>query len=133
MAKVKKETRSVRTFKVNKNSKYQYMQCDNAYNPERPFCHNTIKDGDEYLTVILTFDDGYKMRYDFCEGCMHAKLSEEEIENARGNKRQTKNTRIQTLVNEIRNRLETYYVSDKTALAEIEAKLEEIVNISNGK
>lgn len=81
MLTVTKETLSVKTFKVNK--KFAYLQCDNAYNPERPHCHNMIKDGDEYLTVIWTFDDGNKMRYDFCEGCMRAKLSEEEIEKAR--------------------------------------------------
>lgn len=133
MAAVKKETRRVRKFKANKNGAYQYIQCDNAYSPERPYCHNTIKDGDEYLTVILKLEDGCEMRYDFCEGCMHAKLSEEEIENARENKRQTKNARIQTLVNEIHQRIEKYVVGNPNALAEIEEALDEIVNISNGK
>lgn len=128
MATVKKETLSVKTFKAKKN--FTYLQCDNAYHPEHPYCHNTIKDGDEYLTAIRKFDTGDIMRYDFCEGCMRAKLSEEEIEKERVTKgTQTKAARVQTLVNEIRTGLKAYERYDPIGWAPIEAGLDEIVRI----
>lgn len=131
---VKKETSSVRTFKAKKNDLYKYIQCDNAYDPKRPYCHNTIKDGDEYLTVICKFDTGDIMRYDYCEGCMRAKLSEEEIEKIRVPKKtQTKTTRIQTLIKEVRNKLEAYDGHDLKGLEAIETTLDEIVRITKGR
>lgn len=127
---VKKETRSVKTFKAKKNT--TYLQCDNAYNPEHPYCHNTIKDGEEYLVAICKFDDGYMMRYDYCEGCMRAKFSEEEIDKARPTKKtQAKENRVQTLVDEIRRRLKTYDGNDKEELAAMETVLDEIIALSN--
>lgn len=109
-----------------------YLQCDNAYNSEHPYCHNTIKDGEEYLVEIYKLDDGCKMRYDYCKGCMRAKFSKEEIENARVVKKsQTKGARIQTLVDEIRRRLKTYNGNDKEGLAAMETALDEIVSITN--
>lgn len=132
MATVKKETRSVKTFKANKN--FTYLQCDNAYNPERPYCHNMIKDGDEYLTVLRKFDTGDIMRYDFCEGCMRAKLSEEEIEKIRVQKKtQTKAARIKTLVNEVRNGLAAYDGYNLKGLEAMENALDEIVRIAKGE
>lgn len=127
---VKKETLSVKTFKAKKNT--TYLQCDNAYDPERPYCHNTIKDGEEYLMAIYKFDDGCIMQYDYCEGCMREKFSEEKIEKARGAKKsQTKGARIQTIVDDIRRRLKTYNGSDPTGLAAMETALDKIVAITN--
>lgn len=130
---MKKETISVKTFKAKKNCTYQYMQCDNAYDAEHfPYCKNTIQDGQEYLMVIRKYDNGCTMRYDYCEGCMRAKFSEEEIEKARGRKSaQAKENRVQTLVDEIRSKLKTYDGNDKEVLSTIETSLDEIVAITN--
>ena len=63
---------------------------------------------------------------------MRAKLSEEEIEKARGTKKsQTKENRIQTLVEDIRRRLKTYDGNDKAGMAAIESSLDEITALSN--
>lgn len=136
MASVKRETFCVKTFKAKRNDTYKYLQCENAYNPELPHCHNTIKDGDEYLTVLYEFDDGCKMLYDFCEGCMRAKLSEEEIEKlreAKGTKTKTKAVSVQALVNEIRSMLTAYDGHDLKGLEAMENALDEIVRITKGK
>ena len=78
--------------------------------------------------------DGYMMRYDYCEGCMRAEFSEEEIEKARSTKKtQAEDNRIQTLVDEIRRRLKTYDGSDKAGLAAIETALDEIKSLAKGR
>jgi len=127
---VKKETLSVKTFRSKKNA--TYLQCDNAYNQEHPYCHNTIKDGEEYLMAICKFEGGYMMRYDYCEWCMRAKFSEDEIDKARGRKNaQAKDNKIQTLVDDIRLRLKTYDGNDKEGLSAIETALDEITSLAN--
>ena len=130
---VKKETLSVKTFRSKKS--VTYLQCDNAYHPaEHPYCHNTIKDGEEYLVAICKFDDGYTMRYGYCEGCMRAEFSEEEVEKARSTKKtQAEDNRIQTLVDEIRRRLKTYDGNDKVGLAAMETALDEIISLAKGE
>lgn len=129
--KIKNETLSVKTFKAKKN--VTYLQCDNAYDAEHfPYCQNTIKDGQEYLMAIRKYDNGCTMRYDYCEGCMRAKFSEEEIKKARGVKNtKSKDNRIQTLVEDIRRRIKTYDGNDKEGLAEIETALDEIIALSH--
>jgi hypothetical protein len=128
---VTKETLSVKTFRSKKNT--TYMQCENAYNVERfPYCRNTIQDGQEYITRVLKFNDGYVLQRNYCEGCMRAEFSEEEIEKARPTKKtQVKENRIQTLVEDIRRRLKTYDGNDKSGLASIETALNEIIVIAN--
>lgn len=128
---VKKETLSVRTFKAKKN--FTYMQCENAYNVECfPYCKNTIQDGQEYITRVRKFNDGYTIQSYYCEGCMRAEFFDEEIEKARLTKKaQTKENRIQTLVDEIRSRLKTYDGNDKAELASIEMALDEIIALSH--
>ena len=130
---VKKETISVKTFKAGKNA--TYLQCSNAYSPEHPHCHNTIKDGEEYLVSVCTFDNGYTIQDYYCGGCVRAnKHLEEEFEKERGAKpSETKVSRILTLVDDIRLRLKTYDGNDKIALKDIETSLDEISRIENGR
>ena len=130
---VKKETISVKTFKAGKNT--TYLQCGNAYRPEHPHCHNTIKDGEEYIVSVCTFDDGYTIQDYYCEGCVRAdKHLEWEFEKAHDAKpSKPKVHRIQDLVEEIRLRLKTYDGNDKMVLKDIETTLDEILRIENSR
>ena len=130
---VKKETISVKTFKAGKNA--TCLQCSNAYSPEHPHCHNTIKDGEEYLVSVCTFEDGYILQDYYCEGCVRDnKHLEAEFEKARDAKpSKPKGNRIRELVDDIRNRLKTYDGNDKRALKDIETALDEILRIENGR
>ena len=127
---VKKETICVKTFKAGKNS--TYLQCSNAYSPEHPHCHNTIKDGEEYLVSVCTFEDGYILQDYYCEGCVRDnKHLEAEFEKAHDAK--PKGSRIRELVDDIRLRLKTYDGNDKRSLKSIETALDEILRIENGR
>ena len=130
---VKKETISVKTFKAGKNA--TCLQCSNAYSPEHPHCHNTIKDGEEYLVSVCTFEDGYILQDYYCEGCVRDnKHLEAEFEKARGGKpSKPKGNRIRELVDDIRIRLKTYDGNDKRSLKAIETALDEILRIENGR
>ena len=113
---VKKETISVKTFKAGKNA--TYLHCSNAYSPEHPHCHNTIKDGEEYLVSVCTFEDGYILQDYYCEGCVRDnKHLEAEFEKAHDAK--PKGSRIRELVDDIRLRLKTYDGNDKVSLKAI--------------
>lgn len=130
---VKKETISVKTFKAGKNA--TYLQCSNAYSPEHPHCHNTIKDGEEYLVSVCTFEDGYILQECYCEGCVrdnkHLEVEFEKAHDAKPSK--PKGNRIRELVDDIRIRLKTYDGNDKISLKAIETALDEILRIENSR
>ena len=130
---VKKETISVKTFKAGKTA--TYLQCSNAYSPEHPHCHNTIKDGEECLVSVCTFKDGYILQDYYCEGCVrdnkHLEVEFEKAPDARPSK--PKGSRIRELVDDIRNRLKTYDGNDKRVLKGIETALDELLRIENGR
>ena len=130
---VKKETICVKTFKAGKNS--TYLQCSNAYSPEHPHCHSTIKDGEAYLVSVCTFDNGYTIQDYYCEGCVRAnKHLEVEFEKAHDAKpSKPKGNRIRDLVDDIRLRLKAYDGNDKRALKDMETALDEILRIEIGR